>query len=69
MNEVTMLREKLGNMDHEMFCGRTAHYSTQYPLVMYIHDYIPDVGHTIPKMLYYNGKRDPYEHVTQFEGR
>lgn len=62
-----MLWKKLDNMERTMLGGGTAQYSTKSPIVSYICDFITAVGRTVPKMSYYNGGSDPYEHVTQFK--
>lgn len=59
--------EKIENMECAMLGGGMSHCSIEFPLNMYVHEYVPSVGRTIPKMAYYNGKGDLYKHVTQLE--
>lgn len=54
-------------MERVIIRGGIDHYSTESPLSRFIKDYIPRAGNPIPKMTFYNGKGDPYEHVTKYE--
>lgn len=54
-------------MERAILGGEMSHYSIESPLSRYVREYVPTIGRTITRMTYYNGIRNPYEHVTQFE--
>lgn len=47
--------------------GGMNQYSNESPFFAQLEDHALLTGHSLPKFSIYNGRTDPYEHVTQYE--